>query len=262
MPAAHDIYAEQLSELCKGYPHYIPEPNGGPMQIGDVSYLKAGAFCRLSNVSQPPNEDTQRFGVPEGYERLDLGFIRSYDAVLEPGPLHRKTVSTLNTNIQVPGPFNSVALPLDASFHFRCASNRGAILMQETQMRRDEAVQTQFFEDYMRRHCQSWLDFVKRKRIPVGFGQLMLVTECSKTAAWSSAVYSNSAKEFGVSFSVGSAFGPCAAKLSASASMERTGPIERRRSAERPLMVHNHQVTTQSSSKHCILEHDRRIASR
>ncbi|KAG6907761.1 hypothetical protein DXG01_007515 [Tephrocybe rancida] len=232
MPAAHDIYAEQLSELRRGFPLYYPEPasDDGPMQIGDVRFLRQGAFHRLFNVSRSREDPAQRFGVPEGFERLDLGVIRSYDAALEPGPLHSKTVFTLNANVGAPG----VVLPMDASFRFQCTSKRGAILMQETQMNREEAVQTQLFEDYLQRHCQSWYDCARENHIPLGFGQIMLVTECSKTAAWSSAVYSNSVQEFGVSFSVGNAFVPCAANVSASASMERTGPIERRRSAQRP----------------------------
>ncbi|KAG6906140.1 hypothetical protein DXG01_015704 [Tephrocybe rancida] len=231
MPAAHDIYAEQLSELRRGYPLYYPEPpDDRPMQIGDVGFLRQGAFYCLFNVSRAHDDPVQRFGVPDGYEPLNLGFIRSYDAALEAGPLHSKTVSTLEANVGVPGG----ALPLDASFHFQCASKRGAILMQETQMKREEAVQTQLLEDYLHRHCQSWYDFAKRNHFALGFGQMMLVTECSKTAAWSSAVYSNSTKEFGISFSIGNAFVPCSAKLSTSAAIERTGSIERRRSAQRP----------------------------
>ncbi|KAG6907762.1 hypothetical protein DXG01_007516 [Tephrocybe rancida] len=232
MPAAHDIYAELLRALQRGHPLYYPEPalDDGPMQIGDVGFLKQGAFYRLFNVSRARDDPSQRFGVPDGFEPLNLGFVRSYDAALEAGPLHSKTVSTLEANVGVPG----VALPLDASFHFQCTSKRGAILMQETQMKREEAVQTQLLEDYLYRHCQSWYDFAKRNHFALGFGQIMLVTECSKTAAWSSAVYSNSTKEFGISFSVGNAFVPCSAKLSASAAIERTGSIERRRSAQRP----------------------------
>ncbi|KAG6913582.1 hypothetical protein DXG01_005799 [Tephrocybe rancida] len=153
MPAAHDIYAEQLSELRRGYPLYNLEPNpdDGPMQIGDVGFLRQGAFHLLFNVSRSRDDPAQRFGVPEGYEHLDLGFIRSYDAALEPGPLHSRTVFTLDANVGAPG----VALPLDTSFRFRCTSKRGAILMQETRMTGKEAVQIQLFEDYLHRHCQS-----------------------------------------------------------------------------------------------------------
>ncbi|KAG6819905.1 hypothetical protein H0H93_007542 [Arthromyces matolae] len=232
MPAAHDIYAEELSELCRGYPLYYPEPppDDGPMEIGDVGFLRHGAFYRLFNVSRSPDDPAQRFGVPEGFEMLSLGRIRVYEAALEPGPLHSKSVFTLDAEIGIP----STALPLDASFHFKCTSKRGAIVVQETQMRREEAFQNQNLEDYLLRHCQSWYDFAKQNRITLGFGQIMLVTECSKTAAWSSAVYSNSSKEFGVSFSVGGSFVSCAPGISASAGIERSGPIERRRSMQRP----------------------------
>ncbi|KAG6829358.1 hypothetical protein H0H87_011693 [Tephrocybe sp. NHM501043] len=156
MPAAHDIYAEQLGECRCGYPLYYPEPapDDGPMQIGDVGFLKQGAFYRLFNVSKSDDDPSQRFGVPDNYERLDMGLIRPFDAALEPGPLHSKTVYTIEANVGVP----DVSLPVDISFHFRCTSKRGAILMQETQMLREEAVQTQPLEQ------KDWADPPKEKR--------------------------------------------------------------------------------------------------
>lgn len=103
--------------------------------------------------------------------------------------------------------------------------------MLETQMIHQEAVQYHRFENYLLRHCLSWHAFARSLDIRIGFGDLMLVTECSKTAAWSSAVYSNNSTEFSLSFSVGIPFS--AAGMGASSSIERIGPIERRRSQRR-----------------------------
>ncbi|KAG6848078.1 hypothetical protein H0H93_003608 [Arthromyces matolae] len=232
MPAAHDIYAEQLCELRRGYPLYYPEPDpeDGPMEIGDVGFVRNGAFYRLFNASRSPDDSIQRFGVPSGFELLDVGRIRIQEGALEPGPLQSKSVYTLEANIGTP----TTGLPLDASFHFKCTSNRGAILVQETQMRQEVAFQSDHFEEYLSRHIQSWYDFAKQRRMSVGFGEIMLVTECSRTAAWSSAIYADSSKEFGVSFSVGGSFAPCAPRISASAGIARSGRIERRRSPQRP----------------------------
>lgn len=98
-------------------------------------------------------------------------------------------------------------------------------------MIRQRAAQHCRLENYLIEHCRSWHAFARSLDIHIGFGDLMLVTECSKTAAWSSAVYSNNATEFGLSFSVGAPF--AAAGVAASRSIEKIGPIERRRSRRR-----------------------------
>lgn len=104
MPAAHDIYAEQLRELQRGHPLHHPEPRPeGPVEIGDVGYTKDGAFRRLFNVSRPANDPVQRFGVPEDFVQLDMGAIDTFDAVLEPGPLHSRTISALSAEVGTPG---------------------------------------------------------------------------------------------------------------------------------------------------------------
>lgn len=100
--------------------------------------------------------------------------------------------------------------------------------MLETQMIHQEAVQHHRLESYLTQHCHSWHTFARSLDIHISFGDLMLVTECSKAAAWSSAVYSNSSTEFGLSFSIGMPF--ATAGISASTSLAKIGPIERRRS--------------------------------
>lgn len=104
MPAAHDIYAEQLRELRRGHPLHHPEPRPkGPVEIGDVGYTKDGAFRRLFNASRPANDPIQCFGIPDDFVQLDMGVIDTFDAVLEPGPLHSRTISTLSTEVGTPG---------------------------------------------------------------------------------------------------------------------------------------------------------------
>lgn len=95
-------------------------------------------------------------------------------------------------------------------------------------MIRQVAVQSQRFERYLTRHCASWHAFATFLDIPVDFGDLMLVTECSKTAAWSSVVYSKSSTEFELSFSVGSAFS--SPVITGSRSVQKAGRFEHRRS--------------------------------
>ncbi|KAG6887733.1 hypothetical protein C0995_013288 [Termitomyces sp. Mi166 len=209
MPAAHDIYFRQLALLHRGYPLYYPDPPVGdsPVEIGDVGFIRGGSFIRLFNASKPPNDPVQRYGVPEGFERLELGTITIYDNALEVGPLHY------------------------ASFRFNCTSKQGAVLMLETQMKRETAIQGQRFESYLRRHYRSWHEFAQRNYFPLAFGDMLLVTECSKTAGWSSSVYWSNSGAFSLSFSPSNT---STGGFSVVAGSRTTGPLEHRRSTKRP----------------------------
>lgn len=109
--------------------------------------------------------------------------------------------------------------------------------MLETQMSRQQALHDHRFKNYLLQHCLSWYSFARELGVQVEFGDIVLVTECSKTAAWASAVYSQSSKEFGMSFSAGGTFLPSTAGVSISAGLERVGPVEYRRSQRRAIAL-------------------------
>jgi hypothetical protein len=115
--------------------------------------------------------------------------------------------------------------------------------MLETQMRREHAFHDSRFKNYLLQNCLSWYAFARELGVQVEFGDIMLVTECSKTGAWASAVYSQSSREFGMAFSAGGAFVPTvgSAGVSVSAGLERIGPVEYRRSQRRALKLEDLQ---------------------
>jgi hypothetical protein len=79
--------------------------------------------------------------------------------------------------------------------------------MLETQMSRQGVFQeARSITNYLRKHCLSWYTFASDKELLVEFGDIMLVTECSKTAAWALAVYSQNSRDFKLSFTVGGVF--------------------------------------------------------
>jgi hypothetical protein len=111
MPAAYNIYADQLRVLRRGHALYNPEPALGetPVEIGDVGYTKEGAFCRLFNVCQPATHSiNSRFGVPQNFHPLDLGESQTHPTQLEPGPLHSRTISYARLDAGMPGYVNIV----------------------------------------------------------------------------------------------------------------------------------------------------------
>ncbi|KAH0579890.1 hypothetical protein H2248_002716 [Termitomyces sp. 'cryptogamus'] len=90
MSAAHDIYAEQLSECGLEFPLYFPEPEDDwLMEIGDIGFIKQVAFCCLFNATRPANHPVQRIGLLIGFVFLNVKHIPTFEAALEPGPLSR-----------------------------------------------------------------------------------------------------------------------------------------------------------------------------
>jgi hypothetical protein len=107
--------------------------------------------------------------------------------------------------------------------------------MLETDMSRTTAQQQGRFKQYLEKHCLAWYKFASDHDILVDFGDIILVTECSKTTAWASAVYSQSSRDFGLHFSVGGGFLPIENGLGASAGYERLGSVQHRRSQRRAI---------------------------
>ena len=70
---AADIYAAELSSRGHGLPLWIPEPTEqGEVLIGDVGYVRRGAFYRLFNVTRPADDPINEGGVPDGFEVLNF----------------------------------------------------------------------------------------------------------------------------------------------------------------------------------------------
>ena len=71
-----DVYREQLSSLSNGYALWDPNPVVvlyEKVAIGDVGYVKEGAFYRMFNVTREWGDNlNQKFGTskPENYEPM------------------------------------------------------------------------------------------------------------------------------------------------------------------------------------------------
>ena len=107
--------------------------------------------------------------------------------------------------------------------------------MLETHMSRTTAQQQGRFKNYLERHCLAWYKFASDNDILVDFGDIILVTECSKTAAWASAVYSQNSKDFSLQFSVGGAFLPIQSGVGVSAGYGTLCSVQHRRSQRRAI---------------------------
>ncbi|EKM58895.1 uncharacterized protein PHACADRAFT_249008 [Phanerochaete carnosa HHB-10118-sp] len=56
-PAPHEIYASGLQRLSVGHALWFPEPHeSGEPQVGDVGFIREGAFVRLFNLDPSATE--------------------------------------------------------------------------------------------------------------------------------------------------------------------------------------------------------------
>lgn len=89
-PSSHVVYSSSLSSLSLGYALWHPEPHTtGELQIGDVGYVKDGAFIRLFNIntSLPEHQVTswsRRFEITDPLP-TDVFQVDRRDALLTPG---------------------------------------------------------------------------------------------------------------------------------------------------------------------------------
>ena len=89
--ADYDIYREQLAIKYPSYGYALWDPSprisDGPVQVGDVGFIRQGKFHRLFNALLPADDPSHERGVPESYEPLvpvlsdylDTGFLRQND---------------------------------------------------------------------------------------------------------------------------------------------------------------------------------------
>ena len=71
------VYRDQLTPLSKGIPLWNPNPSKNiynNVSIGDVGYLREGAFMRMFNVMLPwDHPSNQKLGNPDPYKTLSSG---------------------------------------------------------------------------------------------------------------------------------------------------------------------------------------------
>jgi hypothetical protein len=64
--------------------------------------MKQVAFSRLFNASRPADDPINaQWGVPDGFQPLDMGCVQVYDRELGPGPLHSETIDYWDTAFDI-----------------------------------------------------------------------------------------------------------------------------------------------------------------
>ncbi|KAF8269501.1 hypothetical protein EI94DRAFT_1725182 [Lactarius quietus] len=189
MAAHYDTYRDQLANLYHGHALWQPDPSGlyAQVGVGDVGCVKQGHFLRMFNALLPANHPTQTYGVPDGFVPLNMGPFQN--------------IRTLNLN---QGDYCSSSVIVDhgddrqaagpdepTSAAFRCRRSKGAFLSLPFNGDTVDAIRTKAFETYIRRHCDTWLEFAVINDLDVRLEDIILVTGCDLTSSWAMAAFVN-----------------------------------------------------------------------
>ena len=86
---------------------------------------------------------------------------------------------------------NDLSGPEEASFRCKRIEKGGAFLSLPFSGVSKDAIRTKAFETYIRKHCDSWLEFAILNNLDVRLEDIILVTGCDLIASWAMAVYTN-----------------------------------------------------------------------
>ncbi|KAH9041179.1 hypothetical protein EDB84DRAFT_963989 [Lactarius hengduanensis] len=163
--------AQRRFSLYHGHALWVPDPAGlyDHVRVGDVGYVRQGHFN-------------------QGFVPLNMGPFNNIRTLnLNQGDYCSNTVTVNHEDKhQAAGPDEA------ASASFRCRRNKGAFLSLPFNADSVDAIRTKAFETYIRKHCDSWLEFAVINDLDVRLEDIILVTGCDLTSSWAMAAIANS----------------------------------------------------------------------
>ncbi|KAJ7438712.1 hypothetical protein B0H11DRAFT_576374 [Mycena galericulata] len=190
------LYSRLLLPKGHGYPLFHPQPfDDLPLEsrregtaIGDVGVVTSdGSFDVIFNICRSADDPLNRFGVPEGFEQINLG----PGDVAPRAQYHRPGADVSNTRISKrrldvdAGIESNVFLPLGAGavVEISTSSKEAAVLLLPDGASRTDLRRLKKFRDYALKHAQRWYAFVNGElERMVENGDLYLVTGTDKEA--------------------------------------------------------------------------------
>ncbi|GJE97253.1 hypothetical protein PsYK624_134690 [Phanerochaete sordida] len=183
-----------------GHGMWYPEPHksAGELQIGDVGYLKDGAFIRLFNldtsapekavtgwrkpfeISDPPAPDMHMFQVDERDRPIAPGFYRSHGVQSQ---LYQASASI--------SPVPGASAGIDAQY--TCKASQGAVLALKSQAQEQTIYENLDLKQYVLRHHDSWCMYVRDVlRHGVKPSAVVMISGWVKTSPdWAVAAFNN-----------------------------------------------------------------------
>ncbi|GJE91470.1 hypothetical protein PsYK624_076200 [Phanerochaete sordida] len=236
MPYAY-TYAEQLLSRGYGLPLWRPEPTKfGEVQLGDVGFVEDGRFYRLFNVTRPADDPLNRFGVPEGFETLQINeelHRHVEEQYLPPGPVCTTSTTWRKVEVEASAQAPQAQVSAALSYSFTCKGDRGALAVLPDGASQERYVRSRACRAYICAHHASWEAFARAGGWHVHPSELVLVYGCVKASAWALAAYAqrDSAHELAFTLAAG---GFVAAHAGAGAGERVAMSMEQRCGPSRP----------------------------
>ncbi|TBU22672.1 WD40 repeat-like protein [Dichomitus squalens] len=185
-----------------GYPLWHPEIERGKglvMRIGDVGYLKGGAFFRIFNATLPSDhQDHSAYGTPDNHEpfRIKPILIHTHDVIES----HLCSRSVLSYDYE--GSITTVATPVGAGMKFHCSQEQGAFVFMNVAAEKTMMHATTKLAPFMRNNIDKWHDFVTGTHsLDISKEEIVFVSGVVKTEDWGLGAFMNQAKGGAVAFS-------------------------------------------------------------
>ncbi|KAF9806321.1 hypothetical protein IEO21_08727 [Rhodonia placenta] len=191
------VYASQLFRCGEGLPLWSPEPTKhGEVLVGDVGYMRHGAFYRLFNATKAADDPINKeYGVPNGnsykpFTQSQYGLNRDPNAI---SPVQQEPHEAYSRRRSG---------DVSVSLHDRCTDDQGAFLLLKDAATREELHPSRRMENYMHRNFRSWQSFaVDDLDVDLQPEDIMFVRGWVKTTQWAVAAITHEGREAKVSIS-------------------------------------------------------------
>ncbi|KAJ7826499.1 hypothetical protein B0H14DRAFT_2517393 [Mycena olivaceomarginata] len=207
------LYTRLLLPKRHGYPLSCPAPYGDAplearragIEIGDVGVIMPdGSFDVIFSICRSSYDPANRFGVPRGFERINLGpeDIASRPEYHDPGShVSNTTINKRRLGVDA-GTESNVFLPVGAGavVEISTSSKETAVLLLPNGASRANLRPLDKFRNYAIKNAQRWYEFVNGSlERRVENGDLYLVTGMDKSSSWSIAAAENQSEDCNIS---------------------------------------------------------------
>ncbi|KAF8217644.1 hypothetical protein K438DRAFT_2037378 [Mycena galopus ATCC 62051] len=236
------LYSRLLLAKGHGYPLSYPQPpddlpletRAKGIEIGDVGVLTSGGgFDTFFNICHPPDDARNRFGVPDGFETVDLDpskDVWSGERYHRPGS-HVSNAKITKRRLQGHADLDNVFLPLvaGAAIEISTASKQAAILLVPDGASRLDLRFKEKFRQQALKHARCWYAFLKSLGSMVENGELYLVTGVDNSSSWILGAAENQSQDGNISLKlkaaqIGSTGGSYAWQWEANGAFTDSGP--------------------------------------
>ncbi|EKM58892.1 uncharacterized protein PHACADRAFT_88567 [Phanerochaete carnosa HHB-10118-sp] len=239
-PAPDKVYSSSLQTLHLGYALWYPEPHkSGEPQIGDVGFIREGAFIRLFNLdTSAPEKKVTFWPTPfEDIEPLPPNVLQVDPRSRPLAPDHYSSHGVESKGVHASANVTtSVDISAALSAEYTCKAAQGAVLALKSEAHAEtifenhalktSPARTSLLKTYIVRNYDKWYEYVKRVlNQDIKQENIVVISGWVKTEAdWAAAAFSNSSSSFSGSLKGRAGGGALGAEVGGTYASSVSGP--------------------------------------